>query len=62
MADREAEYIAKIASSVAGLNGAAWDRLGAGDPFLSHALSLWGPAAPVFGGFERLIPKCDRQG
>jgi len=41
MADREAEYIAKMASGVAGLNGAAWDRLGAGDPFLSHAfLSL----------------------
>jgi predicted N-acyltransferase len=41
MADREVEYVAKIASSVAGLNGAAWDRLGAQDPFLSHAfLSL----------------------
>src|SRR6476660_3006092 len=37
MADREAQFVAKIASSVAGLNGGAWDRLGAGDPFLSHA-------------------------
>jgi predicted N-acyltransferase len=41
MADREAQFVAKIASSVAGLNGAAWDRLGANDPFVSHAfLSL----------------------
>jgi predicted N-acyltransferase len=37
MADRESEIIAKIASGVAGLNSAAWDRLTAGDPFLSHA-------------------------
>jgi predicted N-acyltransferase len=37
MADRESEIIAKIASGVSGLNGRAWDRLGDGDPFLSHA-------------------------
>jgi predicted N-acyltransferase len=37
MADRESEIVAKIASGVAGLNARAWDRLGNGDPFLSHA-------------------------
>jgi predicted N-acyltransferase len=37
MADRESEIIAKIASGVSGLNARAWDRLGADDPFLSHA-------------------------
>jgi predicted N-acyltransferase len=37
MADRETEIIAKIASGVSGLNARAWDRLGASDPFLSHA-------------------------
>ena len=37
MADRESEIIAKIASGVSGLNPRAWDRLGPGDPFLSHA-------------------------
>ena len=37
MADRETEIIAKIASGVAGLNARAWDRLGKGDPFVSHA-------------------------
>jgi predicted N-acyltransferase len=37
MADRESEIIAKIASGVSGLNARAWDRLGTGDPFLSHA-------------------------
>ena len=37
MADRESEIIAKIASGVSGLNARAWDRLGDGDPFLSHA-------------------------
>ncbi len=37
MADREAEVLAKIASGVSGLNARAWDRLGAGDPFVSHA-------------------------
>ena len=37
MADRETEIIAKIASGVSGLNARAWDRLGGGDPFLSHA-------------------------
>jgi predicted N-acyltransferase len=38
MADREAEFVAKIASGVSGLNGHAWDRLaGEGDPFVSHA-------------------------
>jgi predicted N-acyltransferase len=37
MADRESEIIAKIASGVSGLNARAWDRLSAGDPFVSHA-------------------------
>lgn len=37
MADRESEIIAKIASGVAGLNGAAWDRLAGADPFVGHA-------------------------
>jgi hypothetical protein len=37
MADRESEFVAKIASSVAGLNARAWDRLAATDPFVSHA-------------------------
>ena len=37
MADRESEIIAKIASGVSGLNARAWDRLGNGDPFTSHA-------------------------
>jgi hypothetical protein len=37
MADRETEIIAKIASGISGLNAHAWDRLGASDPFLSHA-------------------------
>ena len=37
MADREAEFIAKIVSGVSGINAGAWDRLGSGDPFISHA-------------------------
>ena len=37
MADRETEFVAKVASGVAGLNGHAWDRLAGGDPFVSHA-------------------------
>jgi len=37
MADRESEVVAKIASGVSGLNAAAWDRLGTGDPFCTHA-------------------------
>lgn len=37
MADRESEIVAKIASGVSGLNARAWDRLGNGDPFISHA-------------------------
>jgi len=38
MADREAEFIAKIAGGVSGLNAHAWDRLtDGGDPFVSHA-------------------------
>src|SRR5438045_2473224 len=37
MADRETEIIAKIASGVSGLNAHAWDRLGAANPFVSHA-------------------------
>ncbi|WP_395623096.1 GNAT family N-acetyltransferase [Sphingomonas daechungensis] len=37
MADRESEVVAKLASGVSGLNQAAWDRIVAGDPFLSHA-------------------------
>ena len=37
MADRETDYIAKIASGVSGINAAAWNRLTNGDPFVSHA-------------------------
>ena len=37
MADRESGIIAKIGSGVSGLNARAWDRLGATDPFVSHA-------------------------
>jgi predicted N-acyltransferase len=37
MADQESEFVAKLASGVAGLNARAWDRLGTGDPFVSHA-------------------------
>ena len=37
MADRESGIIAKIASGVSGLNARAWDRLGATDPFVTHA-------------------------
>jgi hypothetical protein len=37
MADQETEIIAKIASSVSGLNARAWDRLAPNDPFLGHA-------------------------
>src|SRR5687768_15328346 len=37
MADREAEVFAKLSSGVSGLNAAAWDRLAAHDPFVSHA-------------------------
>jgi hypothetical protein len=38
MADREAEFVAKIASGVSGLNAHAWDRLvDGGDPFVGHA-------------------------
>ena len=37
MADRETEIVAKLAAGVHGLNRGAWDRLGSGDPFVSHA-------------------------
>jgi len=38
MADREAEFVAKIAAGVSGLNAQAWDRIaGYSDPFVSHA-------------------------
>ena len=37
MADQEADVIAKLAAGISGLNAGAWDRLGAGDPFISHA-------------------------
>ena len=37
MADREAEFVAKVASGIAGLNTRAWDRLAGDDPFLGHA-------------------------
>jgi len=37
MADRETQIVAKIASGVSGLNACAWDRLAAGDPFVSYA-------------------------
>jgi predicted N-acyltransferase len=51
MADRETEVLAKIASGVSGLNARAWDRLAAGDPFLSHAfLSSLEDSASVGSG------------
>jgi predicted N-acyltransferase len=37
MADRESEIVAKVASGVAGLNAAAWDRLAGAEPFVGHA-------------------------
>jgi hypothetical protein len=37
MADQESEFVAKLASGVAGLNAHAWDRLAVSDPFVSHA-------------------------
>jgi predicted N-acyltransferase len=37
MADREPDFVAKIASSVSGLNPHAWDRLAGDDPFVGHA-------------------------
>jgi uncharacterized protein len=37
MADQERQFVAKIASSVAGLNACAWDRLAGTSPFVSHA-------------------------
>ena len=37
MADRETEFVAKIAGGVAALNPAAWDRLAGPEPFVSHA-------------------------
>jgi predicted N-acyltransferase len=37
MADRETDYIAKIASGVSGINAAAWDRLTNENPFVGHA-------------------------
>ena len=37
MADREQIFTAVLASGVAALDAAEWDRLAAGDPFLSHA-------------------------
>ena len=37
MADREAEFVAKIAGGVSGLNSHAWDRIAGDDPFVSHA-------------------------
>ena len=37
MADQESEIIARIAPGIAGLDAQSWDRLGGGDPFLSHA-------------------------
>jgi hypothetical protein len=36
MADQETEFVAKIASGVAGLNAHAWDRLAGSDPFVAH--------------------------
>jgi len=37
MADRESEFVAKLAPGVSGLNARAWDRLAGDDPFASHA-------------------------
>lgn len=37
MADRESEVVAAVHGGVAQIPGSQWDRLAAGDPFLSHA-------------------------
>ena len=37
MADRETEFVAKIAGGVAGLNGTAWDRVAGPDPIVRQA-------------------------
>jgi predicted N-acyltransferase len=37
MADRETEFVAKLASGVSSLDAAAWDRLAGTHPFVSHA-------------------------
>ena len=37
MADRETDFVAKLAAGVSGLNARAWDRLAGDDPFVSHA-------------------------
>jgi uncharacterized protein len=37
MADRESEIVARIASGVAAVDAGQWDKLAAGDPFLSQA-------------------------
>ena len=37
MADRETDFVAKLAAGVSGLNARAWDRLAGDDPFVRHA-------------------------
>ena len=37
MADRETEILARIGPGVSGVDSSAWDCLGGGDPFVSHA-------------------------
>jgi predicted N-acyltransferase len=37
MADREADFVAKLTAGVAGVNAQAWNRLTEGDRFVSHA-------------------------
>ena len=68
MADRESEVLARLAPGVAAVDGAAWDALAAGDPFLSHpflsaleqsgsvGLSTgWSPAPIVVEDEDRLL-------
>ena len=53
MADREAELTARIATGVAEIDAAAWDRLAGGDPLTGHAflalLELSGSVGPGTG-------------
>ena len=68
MADRDAEILARLASGVAGTEACQWDKLAAGDPFLSHAFlsalensgsvgpgTGWSPAPILVEDENRLI-------
>jgi predicted N-acyltransferase len=53
MADRESEFVAKIAGGIAGLNRAAWNRVAGPEPFVQHdflaALEESGSVGPGTG-------------